>query len=498
MKNHDLLYELITSLSGSEKRYFRLYAQGQGGEKSYLTLFDAYTKLKEYDPDTLEASLPDPTFRKRLPAHKHYLFQMILRAMRLYDADRFRRNQIQGMITDAIFLYHRTLYTASTKLFKKARALAEEMEYTPAIIEILDWERKLIKRGQDPNGLKALLEAASDTQQVLSALQLQFTQYDLYDQIFTLLQQDLQLRSPDAALHFEQISASPFLQSEALPQGFQARHFYLNNLANLALLRKDSAAARQHFSDLIAHWETQPSAISEDAFRFGLILTNVMSIAHLDHNYEAHTDLLKRLHLIEPRSPYEQIQLEQSYYHHLLLYALNTFQHLQAIPALPKMARFIDHHAPSLNARRISALQYNAATLLFLRGEFKQALPWLKRVATTSSPESAPITMQATILRAMCLFELGDLDALHQLIRNDKLSKNKAHQPSEALILAALGTVLGLHPGKEQQVHWKSLSVKLQQDGNTHPEYLAWLQAQAQGKPIIETAKAMATTHSTP
>ena len=49
MKPSTELFNLIQSLSKSEKRFFKLSSSLQDGEKNYLKLFDAIEKQKSYD-----------------------------------------------------------------------------------------------------------------------------------------------------------------------------------------------------------------------------------------------------------------------------------------------------------------------------------------------------------------------------------------------------------------------------------------------------------------
>ncbi len=49
MKPSTELFQLIKSLSKSEKRYFKLTSSLQSGEKNYMKLFDAIEAQYEYD-----------------------------------------------------------------------------------------------------------------------------------------------------------------------------------------------------------------------------------------------------------------------------------------------------------------------------------------------------------------------------------------------------------------------------------------------------------------
>lgn len=68
------LFELIKALSGSEKRYLKLYAASIGGKKdsAYLRLFDAVNRMTEYDERLLKQQLKNEAFVKQLSVAKNY------------------------------------------------------------------------------------------------------------------------------------------------------------------------------------------------------------------------------------------------------------------------------------------------------------------------------------------------------------------------------------------------------------------------------------------
>ena len=49
MVKKDRLFELIKSLSKSEKRYFKLFCSSESGKSNYLKLFDAIDKQEVYN-----------------------------------------------------------------------------------------------------------------------------------------------------------------------------------------------------------------------------------------------------------------------------------------------------------------------------------------------------------------------------------------------------------------------------------------------------------------
>lgn len=56
MKPSVELFNLIKSLTKSEKRYFKLTSTLQSGEKNYLRLFEAIENQKVYDEEEINVS----------------------------------------------------------------------------------------------------------------------------------------------------------------------------------------------------------------------------------------------------------------------------------------------------------------------------------------------------------------------------------------------------------------------------------------------------------
>ena len=71
-KANDPLFQLIHSMSSSEKRYFKQNALDT--DANYLKLFDALNKMKEYD----EAAIRKKPFVKHFGPERKYLYEAIL------------------------------------------------------------------------------------------------------------------------------------------------------------------------------------------------------------------------------------------------------------------------------------------------------------------------------------------------------------------------------------------------------------------------------------
>ncbi|HHG85707.1 MAG TPA: hypothetical protein ENJ82_13245, partial [Bacteroidetes bacterium] len=82
MKTQDDLYQLVTSLSRAEKRYFKIYANRHviGKQNKYVMLFDLLDRQKSYDANLLRKKYPG----SNLSSDKNYLKKLLLKSMRAY------------------------------------------------------------------------------------------------------------------------------------------------------------------------------------------------------------------------------------------------------------------------------------------------------------------------------------------------------------------------------------------------------------------------------
>ena len=128
------LHELIRSLSGSEKRFFKLSASRQAGEKKYLALFDAVAAQAIYDEEAIREQFPNESFVRRMSAAKNHLYGLIMRSLRDFHTSRTRR--IANLQHDAAILVDRGLHSHAWKTLNKGLAMAEESGHFTAAAEI--------------------------------------------------------------------------------------------------------------------------------------------------------------------------------------------------------------------------------------------------------------------------------------------------------------------------------------------------------------------------
>jgi hypothetical protein len=138
----DHLFQLIKSLSKSEKRNFRLYVNRlkSGEDTKFLQLFDILDKQEEYNESDIlsKAETIKPTQLSNLKAH---LYKQLLKSLRLVYLNSDIEINIREWIDYARVLYNKGLYQQTLKVLEKVKSVAEANRKDILLLEIVEFEK---------------------------------------------------------------------------------------------------------------------------------------------------------------------------------------------------------------------------------------------------------------------------------------------------------------------------------------------------------------------
>jgi hypothetical protein len=137
------LYQLIKSLSISEKGYVKKFCAKNGASPSYLKLFDAIDRQESYDEEQLKKKFKKEKFIKQLSVAKNYLIKTILRSLRAYHSEATNNIQVHELLLEIELLYNKRLVGLCKKLIKKAKKIIIEAQLYYHAEELAFWDFKL-------------------------------------------------------------------------------------------------------------------------------------------------------------------------------------------------------------------------------------------------------------------------------------------------------------------------------------------------------------------
>ena len=130
MKKIPACFDLIKSLDGPEKTYFKKYISSQSDKPTiYLKLFEALDKMKKYDLGKLQKRFEGEKFLDHLSVSFNYLYNIILSGLLQYHREKDNRLKAEAMLGEIRVLFKKRLINQCESYIKRAKKFMLKHEY---------------------------------------------------------------------------------------------------------------------------------------------------------------------------------------------------------------------------------------------------------------------------------------------------------------------------------------------------------------------------------
>ncbi len=181
----DALFDLIKSLTQTEKRHFRLFVNRSGNTEDvkFIKLFDAMEGSKTYDDKKILAKVPSIK-KSQFSNQKAHLYKQILASLRHYHIGQNIDIQLRENMDHAKVLYNKGFYKQALKMLGKTKTLAQETKHFTIALEVLEFEKLIeseyITRSIENRAEQLAHEVNSTAQKIKSAHSLSNLSLNLY------------------------------------------------------------------------------------------------------------------------------------------------------------------------------------------------------------------------------------------------------------------------------------------------------------------------------
>lgn len=167
MKSSHHLFDLIQSLTSSEKSYFKKNSTIDGSkEKSYIKLFDIINDMKVYDENVLTSKLKKSGIEKSISNLKDYLYELILENLVAYHKN----------AEDELMLFQKYL---NNKVLLKKGLFEQAKEYSKELSKLADEKQNniVLLLSYDPYVISCCLQGnISDLEEFIAQFETLFTE----------------------------------------------------------------------------------------------------------------------------------------------------------------------------------------------------------------------------------------------------------------------------------------------------------------------------------
>lgn len=414
MSESNDLHKLITSLTKSEKRFFKLYCSIEGGSKNYLLLFDEIGKQKEYDEDKLKKKFREKSFVRHLPVLKNELYNKIVSVLTHFHSGKSIESRIRRLVQETDVLLKKKLYGQAQRKLVKAKKLCERHEKLYLFPDILAMERIVYNSQRMVFDDEQLKKKHEYTRSIMEKTQNLFEYRGWYDY---LLMNILYSSRPDQELVsevFSKILASPLFSSEDQALSITAKWLYHYIHSSHHYYLKEWEDCYYHSCKLMALYRNNPDMVIAHPNNYPSTLALHMNICTNTHRLDEAVMCLNELIKINPGKG--TITSAYIYTYSLALYSFHCPSKLEKI--LNELEEEIEEILSRMDKFMSIDLLYFKAYAHFMTGNYRMALRTIAVIKGISPMYKENVQLYMRILELMIHHEKANDDMLEPLLNS--------------------------------------------------------------------------------
>ena len=465
-KVNEALFDLISSMSKSEKRYFKLMSSRHtiGEENNYVRIFDHLDKHAGYDEELLFEKFKGEAFLNRFSITKKRLYDHVLSALDSFHSSNSIEAQIHKMLHSADILFERSLYDQSRRILRSAEKLALKYEKSALMIEISAKQKRILETSGYVNISGIDLVELSDNEDFFIDQMREYNRiWSVKSQLFTQLAKKGVARSVEESKNYTELCST--LLDNYNPKNITTEGKYLYNHTlsayyyaiadlkkSLEYLKLNLGLFNETSKELTIEPNKQISVltnaiyISDKIGEYRTAIVYLNQLKSLAHNTESNEDLEIKLF-----SSVSSIELSMN----LRKGAFNKASKI-AIDIEQKLLGF----GGKITSTRRAFLEFKIAVAYIGVGEFNTALKWVNKILNDSELDKTEDIIGFTqLLDLLIHIELNHNKLLpYSLKSTQRFFKTRNRMYSfEKVFLQFIGRLVKCKDHFEMEKEWEDL-----------------------------------------
>jgi len=360
MKSKELLFELIHSLTKSEKRFIKLNAQMHKGEKVYLKLMDAIANQKEYNEAELVILFQGEKFTKQFSVAKNYLLNYILKQLRQYHADLKANIKCKHLLVDIEVLFWKGQYKLAEKLIHKAEKIAAKYELFLILEELNHWNERIHTALLTINKVN-VSSTYRKHQNNIRKYQNILSYKELTSKAHLLTKQSDIVRDKKEYEAYKLLINNPLLKDINKAESYAAKYSYYVLNGALKRIDGDVEEAGNLRIKLVEFLESRPHMIEENPIHYNAAIHNVLMYSLIINNHEMYGKYVNKLKNFKSKMPHEQANMFSTLCLFELAYYTEYGYFKKAVKFVEETVSKYDSINNLLNVEHEFLLHYHAA-----------------------------------------------------------------------------------------------------------------------------------------
>ncbi|PVY43126.1 hypothetical protein [Pontibacter virosus] len=501
----DPVFQLVKSLTKSEKRHFRLFAKRQGATEGlkFLQLFDALDSLGVYEEEKVLALALDVK-KVQLANMKANLYKNILSDLRLYHAGQNIDIQLREQLDYARVLYNRGLYQQSLKMLDKVKMQALQAEMQHTALEALDFEKMIESQyitrslaGRADTLSEEAMDVAAHVSQLHKLSNLGLRMYGLYIKAGHVRNdEDYEAITAYFKSHLPEIDLST--------AGFYEKLSYYQSHVWYFYIVQDFRSAYRYAQKWVDLFQQYPVMKEKQSMLYIKGLHNLLAALFNLLYYSKFKEVLQQL---EDFSRDEKRRISPNTEMLLFLYIDTNKINLhfmegrftEGLELVPVILEKLEHFKLQLDPHRQLIFYFKIASLYFGSGDNYKAIEYLNKIIRFKDISlREDLQCFARILNLIAHYEAGEDEALEYQIKSvyhflGKMNNQQQMQVEIFRFLRKLGDIAP-HELRDAFISLKAKLESIAADPFERRPFLyldiiSWLESKIENIPVQEVIK---------
>jgi hypothetical protein len=410
-------------LTGSEKRYFKLFVRDTGGKTSkYILLFEAIEKQEVFDDEALRALVyPTEDIQSRKYSElKAYLYELILKSLQSYDEKTSVEYRLQHILSSIKVLFKRALFEDCKELLTKGTKLAKKYEQFHALLKIMDWEKQIAYAETDIQYLdKHLSRIKEEETLALKQIENKAIYENVFYQLLIGLRKDSSLRRPEQRDRLLKLLDHPQLSTVDQALSHQAKVLYYRIYTFYYYTIGDFESFYKTGVLLLAIMDAEPHFLKESVTNYISALSNLLVACILSFDYDQAEVYLRKLKAIKPLSADDKLKIHRQYYTVKFRLCINTGAFEEGFEALEEHFKLLTSGNINSKIFETESFYFQYICIYFGTGVYDKALSYLNQwLNSPKSIERQDLQSFARMINLIIHYEMGNHLLLDSLIRS--------------------------------------------------------------------------------
>lgn len=505
VSNH--LFELIKSLTKSEKRYFKLFSSRHtiGDENGYLKLFDFIDQMDSYQEDLIFMHFKGQALLNKFSITKARLYSNILRGLDSFYANTSVDAQIYRGMHSADILFDKGLYKQCEKLLVSVEKQAQKYERFNLLMEIKQKQKRLIEK-------ELYTEIAAE--QINSMF---FEEEKLMDEISTfsklwriksLVFQEINLngnvRTVEATVKLKEL-VDHIAGIDIRNYSAQVNHIYNHIYSAYYFSVNDLECSYYHLKSNLLLLERENEIFKNQPNLYFSLLTNIIYMATRLKLYGEAQDYLVRLKALSSEGKQQEtMDLDIKYFSSAisleLFLLIEKGDFVQAEELVPFIVEAYRLYGDNINSLRKAYIDFKVSIVYLSLGEFSKSLHWINKVLNEDKiDQKQDIFCFAQLINLILHFELANDRFLPYAISSTKRylkNRNRIYAFEELFLklITRMSKSEGFFDLEDKLIPIEKTLIELKKDPKEHVvfeyfDFLTWVQSKLKRKSFLELKK---------